>query len=278
MSGLATFVHPDAFLIRETMLALVATFAAASVGSFLCVFYSRAVRSGGDVDLRGILFGRSVCDACGRRLNPVEVLPILTWIVRRGRCACGQALSPEFIAFEIAAIALAVLAVLATGDMVAGAVLGLVGIILFTLSAIDLRTFVLPDPLVATIFGLGAYASATGIMPHDLSAGLVAAALTGLVLLALRYVVSRLRGREVLGLGDVKLASAGAVFAGPDLAPTMILVACALAITYAFAIQFRSRRALRRMRTRRVPFGPALATGIFTVALLGASLRAVGAR
>jgi leader peptidase (prepilin peptidase)/N-methyltransferase len=90
------------------------------VGSFLGVAIMRIPAA------RQILWGRSTCDRCGTPLTALDLVPVLSWIVLRGRCRhCGARLSLFYPLIELAAIAVALIsAVLARGPSIAAAALG----------------------------------------------------------------------------------------------------------------------------------------------------------
>lgn len=84
--------------------------AAPFVGSFLGVLIRRLP------DWRSVVLGRSECERCGARLGAVDLVPLLSFVVLRGRCRrCGQPISPFHWQVELAALAVAVAAVLAQG-------------------------------------------------------------------------------------------------------------------------------------------------------------------
>ena len=90
------------------------------VGSFLGVAIMR-IPAG-----RQILWGRSTCDRCGTPLTALDLVPVLSWIIQRGRCRhCGAKLSLFYPLIELTAIAVAlVAAVLARGQFIAAATFG----------------------------------------------------------------------------------------------------------------------------------------------------------
>jgi leader peptidase (prepilin peptidase)/N-methyltransferase len=155
---------------------------------------------------------------------------------------------------------------------VLGAALALV---MLAISVIDARQFIIPDTLTATALGLGLVNA--GFQEWDTAAaGVAAAVLRGAVLascfLALRAVYHRIRGRQGIGLGDVKLAAVAGVWLEWTTIPIAIEIA-ALAALGAVAIrQFARGRPLRALA--RLPFGLFLAPAIWLGWLLGAILLA----
>ena len=115
--------------------------AAPCVGSFLGVVAARLPAG------RSPLPGRSACPHCGQVLGVRDLLPLLGWLLNRGRCRhCRQAVSWAYPAIELAALAVAVWSLAVLPGWLAWAGAGL-GWILLTLAVIDARHLLLPDTL-----------------------------------------------------------------------------------------------------------------------------------
>ena len=217
-------------------------------GSFLSTLVTRAP------DLRSALVGRSRCDACGATPGAVDLVPILGWVALRGRCRqCGARIDPAHPAMEFGCLALALWA----GTVFSGPALGLAclfGWLLLTLGLIDLRTGLLPDPLVLAL-AAGGIGQAI-LVPDSLGDRLAGAALGGGTLALVAFAYARLRGREGLGQGDVKLVAALGLWVGLEGLPATILGAslAGLAIAGVRALAGRAPG-----RDEEMPFGPCLA-------------------
>lgn len=136
-------------------------------------------------------------------------------------------------------------------------------LVVTAIAVIDARSFIIPDELNAAGIVLG-FAHA-GLTDWSVTEGLMFAALRGavlmLVFLAIRTAYRRLRGRDGLGLGDVKLAA----MAGVWLDWTMMPVAIDLAAAAALVAYVMSRRVAGRAlsATGRLPFGLFFAPAIW---------------
>ncbi|MGE0278040.1 MAG: A24 family peptidase [Nitrospiraceae bacterium] len=142
--------------------------------------------------------------------------------------------------------------------------------VLIALSVIDLKTGYLPDPLQIAL-ALGGVGVLLAGSPLDLSwdLALAGAALNGGVFGGLRWLVSRWKGREAMGLGDVKLAAAGGLWLGPLALPYIMAAGGVLTLIGALAASLVVRKAVWRGE---MPLGPGLAAGIlacFIAGLLG---------
>lgn len=200
------------------------------------------------------ILGRSACDSCGRTLTPVDLVPLLGWLVRRGRCQqCGAVIDPLHLRVELAAAAIGALAVLLMPGA-GGWLLALMGWMLLPLALLDARHFWLPDALVAplALAGLLLAGPMLGTSLLDRLIGAVAAGLT-LALLAALFV--RLRGREGMGAGDPKLAAAIGSWLGWMPLPFMLLIASAGGILWALA----GNKKNVPVTDRHIPFGSFMA-------------------
>jgi leader peptidase (prepilin peptidase)/N-methyltransferase len=131
------------------------------------------------------------------------------------------------------------------------------------LSVVDLRTGYLPDPLQVglAVAGLGIAIAGS---PIGISWGLAlaGAALNGAVFWALRWLVSRLKGREAMGFGDVKLVAVGGLWLGPLALPYIMAAGGFLTLAGVAALSLIRRKALWRGE---MPLGPGLAAGILAM-------------
>ena len=169
---------------------------------------------------------------------------------------------PAIAVFAAAAVLAAVISVwVAPGTRgVLGAALALVAI---AIAAVDLRRYVIPDEFVAAGVLL-AFVQAAALEDEPLAAVAVAA-LRGVLLaglfFVLRAIYARVRGREGIGLGDVKLAAMAGTWLEPEAIPFAIAIAALAALVVIAARQRLLRRPLRA--TSRVPFGAFFAPAIW---------------
>ncbi len=216
-------------------------------GSFVTVVAHRVPRR------ESIVGPRSRCPACATQIAAYDNVPVLSWLMLRGRArCCGAAISPRYPLAELALGALYATVVLVLWGDAGEIALGLVFVT--TLAAItltDLERRVIPNRILVVAAVL-AVAIATATDPGSLPERAIAAAAAGglLFLAALAYP----RG---MGLGDVKLAAVMGLFLGRDVAPA-ILVALLAGSVVGLAMIARHGAAARK---RAIPFGPFLALG-----------------
>jgi leader peptidase (prepilin peptidase) / N-methyltransferase len=217
------------------------------IGSFLTVVAHRVPLG------ESIVTGRSRCPGCGTQIAAYDNIPVVSWVLLRGRArCCGMRISPRYPLTELVTAALfaATVGVL-WGD--AGEIaIGLVFVsILVAITLTDLDQRIIPNRILAA----GAIVGAALIIATDPSSiperAISAAAAGGaLFLVALAYP----RG---MGLGDVKLAALMGLFLGRNVAPA-ILVALLTGSVVGLVILAREGSAARK---RAIPFGPFLAIG-----------------
>ena len=219
------------------------------LGSFAGLLVDRLPTGG------AVAFDRSRC-SCGRVLGPAELVPILSFLVQRGRCrGCGQPIPRETLWIELAAVAIAALAAGLTGDVVeAGLGTGL-GLALLVLGLIDWRALWLPDVLTLPLLAAGLGVTAWRL-PDQLLDHLLAAAIGWATLLALAAIYRRWRGREGLGGGDAKLLAAAGAWLGIAALPYVVLLAALGALAWAVITG-------RTDPTTELPFGSFLAAAIW---------------
>lgn len=228
-----------------------------AIGSFLAVLVDRLPR---DED---VVRARSACRSCGAVLRARDLVPLVSFIWRRGRCGrCGAAIPPWLLYMEIAATGAAVLAVLNGGS--AGHMIGTAVVLwlLLALAATDLMWFRLPDLLTGALALV-----ALGLAP-DLRNAVLGAAIGAAGFAALRWGYRALRGREGLGLGDVKLMVGLGAFAGAAQVPMLVLLA---AVTTIAAAAVGAWRRGAYDPARPLPFGAALCAAAFALWLAGAA-------
>jgi leader peptidase (prepilin peptidase)/N-methyltransferase len=233
--------------------------AAPFVGSFLSVVIARLPEG------ETVLFGRSRCPTCRQALGPVDLLPLVSWLVQRGRCRhCGGAVSWLYPVIELAALAIALWAASAVSGWLLWATCGL-GWTLLALAVIDVRALLLPDALTLPLIPAG-LAVATALDRAALAEHVAGAAAGygAFVLIELGY--ARARGRAGLGRGDAKLLGAAGAWVSWSGLPAVVLIAALAALAAVAAARLAGRPAAA---SGPIPFGPWLALGIWLVWLYG---------
>ncbi|MCA1199746.1 prepilin peptidase [Sphingomonas sp. R647] len=207
---------------------------------------------------RSAMQGRSACDGCGKPLAGHELVPLLSFLLQRGRCrGCGKAIHLAHPATEVAGLAIGVSAgLVAPGwEGVAGAVFGW---LLLALAALDLAAFWLPNVLTAALALAGVV---DGIF---FAPGWIDRILGGVIGFGLLYLVAftyrHVRKREGLGGGDPKLFGAIGLWLGASMLAPVLLGASVTGLAVALAMKLSGREI---GMTSRLPLGTLLAIAAF---------------
>ena len=198
--------------------------------------------------------GRSCCDACGEQVAARDNVPVLSWIVLRGKCrSCGAAIPIRYPLIEAGlGVGFAAAYLLLEDEGAAEVVLGCA--FLFVLAIItltDLEQRIIPNVVLAPAAVLAVAITAIGD-PDLLGQRLLAGAIAGGVLLLVALLYPR-----GMGMGDVKLAAVMGLFLGRAVGPAL-LIGFLVGALYGLAL-IASRGA--EARKAAVPFGPFLALG-----------------
>ncbi len=214
---------------------------------------------------------RSACRHCGAAVRAWQNIPVLSYLLLRGRCAaCGQRISLRYPLIELATAGLTALIAWRFGFQIACAGALLLGWSLLTLTVIDLDHQLLPDaitlPLLwaGLLFTLGWPDAAF----TDLRSALIGAVAGYLSLWTIYHLFRLATGKEGMGHGDFKLFAALGAWLGWQMLPVVILLSAGVgALTGIALILLRGRD-----RQLPIPFGPFLAAAGLVALLWGEQL------
>ncbi|HEX4805034.1 MAG TPA: prepilin peptidase [Conexibacter sp.] len=228
------------------------------VGSFLNVVAWRLPRG------ESLVAPGSHCPGCDAPVRPYDNVPVLSWLLLRGRCRdCRAPIAVRYPLVEACSAGLAV-AVVAARHGAHDLALGLTLIaLLVPIALIDLDHRIIPNRLTAlgavAALAIGAATRPAGV-PEQLIAGVAAG---GFLLLA---ALARPGG---MGMGDVKLAGMLGLFLGRDVAVALLV---ALVAGTVVGIAVMARRGVGEGRKTAIPFGPFLALGGVVALLAGPAI------
>lgn len=221
------------------------------IGSFLNVVIVRLPRD------QSIVSPRSRCPLCSADIAWYDNLPIISYLLLRGKCrSCGAPVSPRYPLVEAMTSALFGYAVFHFGltiDLAAALVLlpALVAI-----AFIDLDHRIIPNeisiPGIPVGFILGALRASVG--PLDAGLGVL---LGGGALFAVAWGYEKIRKREGMGMGDVKLLAMIGAFTGWQGVLVTLITGSFVGSAVGLALMIRKRESLQSA----IPFGPFLAMG-----------------
>lgn len=216
------------------------------VGSFLNVVVHRLPRG------ESLSHPRSRCTGCGTQIAAYDNVPVVSWLVLRGRCRhCGAPISARYPAIEaLTAASFAAVAAIVGVDAELWLALPFTALMI-AVAAIDLEHRIVPNRLLApaAVWAVVAWAAVDlDFLPEALAAG--AGAFAFLLLAALAYPAG-------MGMGDVKLVGVMGLYLGLSVIPALLAAFLAGSIV-GIAIVVRDGRDARKTG---VPFAPFLAFG-----------------
>ncbi len=261
---IAQFADPAAFAVVAGLFGLI-------VGSFLNVVIHRLpIMMERDwetqcAELRGeaapafeplsLARPRSRCPQCGHSITAMDNIPVVSWLVLRGRCrGCAAPISFRYPLVEALTALLFAFAAWHFGFTAAG--LGAIALIaaLVALTGIDFDTQLLPDDITLPLLWLGLALNAFSVYTDLKSA--VIGAMAGYLSLWLVYWLFKLAtGKEGMGYGDFKLLAALGAWLGWQVLPLTILLSSLVGAVVGIALMVFARHG----RNVPIPFGPYLA-------------------
>jgi leader peptidase (prepilin peptidase)/N-methyltransferase len=219
-----------------------------------------------------LIVPRSTCPSCNAPIRAIHNVPVLSYLLLRGRCAaCSSRISPRYPAIELLTGVATAVAAWQFGFGWPAACAILVTWFLIALTFIDLDHQLLPDSLTLSLLWLGLMSSLTGwvtigrSLPTDPVSAIAGASIGYLSLWAIYHAFRLLTGKEGMGYGDFKLLAAlGAWLGWHMLLPIVLVSACVGAVIGIILIATR-----RQQRGNPMPFGPYLAIAGWVAMLWG---------
>ena len=206
---------------------------------------------------------RSACPHCGHQITALENIPVISWLVLRGKCSsCKAPISARYPAIEALSALLSAGLVWHFGFGWAGMAALVFGWLLIAMTFIDLDTQLLPDDLTFPLLWLGLLVNVKGLFV-PLQDAVLGAAAGYMALWTVYWVFKLVRGKEGMGYGDFKLLAALGAWMGWQMLPAIILLSSVVGALVGIGIIIASRMGF----DHKIPFGPYLA-GAGLLALL----------
>lgn len=202
-----------------------------------------------------LMVPRSACPSCNRQISAWANIPVVSWLLLRGKCGnCKAAISVQYPLVELLTGVLSLIVA-----MKFGATWQTVFALLFTwslisLALIDFHTTLLPDSITLPLLWLGLVISVTPIFV-DAHQAIIGAAAGYMVLWTVFQTFKLITGKEGMGFGDFKLLAALGAWLGWAKLPVIILLSslAGAVIGISMMVFFKHRR------DKPIPFGPYLA-------------------
>ena len=226
-----------------------------AVGSFLNVIASRVPLR------RSVSDGRSACMSCSHEIAAYDNIPLVSWVLLRGRCRhCSAAIPVRYPVVELVTALLVAASVLRFGLTAEAAVASFFCVVLVAISAIDIEYRIVPNRIVVPAAAIVLVAQ-TALQP-SLEWLLAALGASGFLLLA------ALAYPKGMGMGDVKLALLLGAMLGRSVA-VGLMIGFLAALVPAAALALRHGSKARKIA---IPFAPFLALGAVVALFAGDSI------
>ncbi|MGE4192002.1 MAG: A24 family peptidase [Pseudodesulfovibrio sp.] len=209
----------------------------------------------------------SRCPSCGKSLGWRDTVPLLSFLLLRGRCRhCGERIGAQYLLVELSCMAWSLAAAHAYGLSPEWPVYLVLGVMLIAGSVIDFETFLLPDRI--TLGGAGLALAAAFVLEEGpgWQDALLGAAVGALLFWILQQLYRLWRGQEGLGTGDIKLMAMIGAMTGLAGLPLTILVSSLTGAVGAVIYTIRPGKGGVRGR---IPYGPFLSLGCLIYLLYG---------
>jgi len=224
--------------------------------------------SDSDAETLSLSHPPSHCPACGHRIRPWENVPVLSFLLLRGRCsACGAAISWRYPLVEALTAVLSLIVVWHFGPTAQAAAALVLTWGLIALAGIDADTQLLPDNITLPLLWLGLLLSLVPVFVDSGSA--IIGAVAGFLSLWLVFHGHRLlTGKEGMGQGDFKLLALFGAWMGWQTLPQIVLLSALPGAVFGIALIAAGRSG----RETPIPFGPFLAISGWINLLWGADI------
>jgi len=211
---------------------------------------------------------RSSCPNCGHRIRAFENIPVISYLLLKGRCsACKTPISMRYPLIEILSGTLIGLTSWQLGYSTATLFAWIFVFALIALTFIDFDTQLLPDDITLPLLWLGLLFN-LNFGFTDLKSAVIGAMAGYLVLWSVFWLFKLIRGKEGMGYGDFKLLAAIGAWFGWQLLPAVILLSSTLGAIIGIALIVVTKRG----KDVPIPFGPFLAIGGIAALFFGQQL------
>jgi len=204
-----------------------------------------------------LVIPRSACPHCGHRIGALENIPIVSYLILKGRCRqCKARISPRYPVVEAITGLISAYAAWHFGFSFTTLAVLVFCWTLIALTFIDLDTQLLPDSLTQPLIWAGLLINLGGTLT-SLPAALIGAFAGYLSLWSVYWLFKLTTGKEGMGYGDFKLLAAIGAWLGWQMLPLTILLSSLVGAIVGISLMLFARHG----RDVPIPFGPYLAGG-----------------
>lgn len=213
----------------------------------------------------------STCPSCGHQIRAWENIPVISWLVLRGKCSsCKAPISPRYPIIEAITAIFSVVTVALLGPTESALWALLLVWALVALTMIDFDTQLLPDSITLPLMWLGLVLNYFGVLT-DFNSAFWGAVAGYLSLWSVYWLFKLVTGKEGMGHGDFKLLAALGAWLGWQLLPAVILLSSLVGAVVGIALMVFKKHG----REVPIPFGPYLAAAGLLGLWFGAEIQAI---
>lgn len=208
----------------------------------------------------------SRCPHCAHKIKWYENVPLISWLILRGRCSdCKAAIGLRYPIVELVTALLSMLVIYQFGVSAAGLSALILVWALVALTGIDFDTQLLPDRLTFPLAGLGLAVNSQGwfVSPTQSIWGLLLGFLSLWVVVKIFYLITKKHG---MGQGDFKLLAVLGAWLGPTMLPLIILLSSLLGSIVGIILM------KKQGESRPFAFGPYIAIAGIIALLYGSDI------
>lgn len=218
-----------------------------------------------------LLWPGSCCPKCESKIRPWHNIPILGFLMLRGRCRdCSEAISPRYPIVELISAILSTAIIWKFGATIEGLTALVITWSLIALTGIDFDEHLLPDSITLPLMWVGLIANSFGLFT-DLQSAFWGAVLGYMSLWSVYWVFKLVTGKEGMGFGDFKLLAALGAWLGWSYLPTIILMSSLVGLVFALLFMMFSGN----KKGAPIAFGPYLAVAGWICLFLGEDVFAI---
>ncbi len=224
--------------------------------------------SEGETERFNLMWPRSRCGECGHAITALENIPVVSWLLLRGRCSqCGTRISWQYPLVELftAIVSITVAWRFGVSEQTAAALL--FSWALIAMSGIDIGHKLLPDSLTLPMLWLGILLAFFHVFV-DLESSVIGAMAGYLSLWSVYIVFKLITGKEGMGHGDFKLLAMLGAWMGWKMLLVIILTSSLVGATIGILMILLRKTS----RNTQIPFGPYLAAAGWIALLWGDAL------
>jgi len=209
-----------------------------------------------------LVLPRSRCNKCHHAISPLENIPIISYLLLKGKCyKCKTPISPRYPFIELITGLISLIIVINFGLTLQSLCLIYLHISIICLTIIDIDHMILPETITKPLLWSGLLVNLFGVFT-SLENAIIGAIAGYMSLWIIYWTYKLLTGKEGMGYGDFTLLSALGAWLGWSFLPSIIIIASISAILITFILKLSNFAFKNKLLIEtQIPFGPYLCLG-----------------